>query len=86
MKRGSKLNENCNPSTTKSGPGRFHKEGHKKNSPIASKGAPRDFVMRTADAARKLRRTNIKLAGSFRQFRRERNEARNPSLVAELTA
>ena len=35
------------PTTTKTGPGRRHSAGHKKASPIKSKGAPLGFVQHT---------------------------------------
>lgn len=38
MKRTKAFYENRNASTTKSGPGRYHVQGHKKSSPVASKG------------------------------------------------
>lgn len=65
---------NKNPSTTKSGPGRFHLAGHKKSSPIASKGAPLGFVLHT-NPAKKERRDLIAIHGR-RQFLRMLKEHR----------
>lgn len=61
--------ENTTPSTTKRGPGRFHKDGHKKNSPIASKGAPRGFVAHT-NPEKNARRKDKKIFGA-RQLRKQ---------------
>ena len=62
-------NGNKNPSTTKSGPGRFHQAGHKKASPIKSKGAPRGFVLHTNPEKRN-RRDRIQALGGIRQFKK----------------
>ncbi len=67
--QGNSRSENASPSTTKCGPGRFHKAGHKKNSPIASKGAPRGFVVHT-NPEKNARRRDKKIFGA-RQLRKQ---------------
>lgn len=57
------------PSTTKRGPGREHHSGHKKASPIKSKGAGIGFVQHTASAAKRERRRVIAAIG-IRQYKR----------------
>ena len=47
------------PTTTKSGPGRFHKSGHQKATPVKSHGAPAGFVIHKASNAKRNRRTVI---------------------------
>lgn len=51
------------PSATKSGPGRYHSEGHQRASAPKAKGAPLGFVQHTASAAKKLRRANVSALG-----------------------
>jgi hypothetical protein len=61
--------DNRNPSTTKRGPGRRHKQGATKDTPIKSKGAPRGFVLHT-NAAKRQRRDDIKARGGIRAYKR----------------
>ncbi len=57
---------NRNPSATKSGPGRYHKSGHEKASPIKSKGAPRGFVLHSSTRT-KLRGMNNKVRKAIKR-------------------
>lgn len=59
-----------NRSTTKSGPGRSHKDGHKKAKPPVSKGAGSGFVQHT-NAIRNARRRAIVALGGIRQFKKK---------------
>ena len=58
------------PATTKSGPGRFHKSGHQKATPVKSHGAPAGFVIHKASNAKRNRRTVIEAVGGVRQYKR----------------
>ncbi len=57
-----------NPSTTKAGPGRRHVSGHKRATPVASKGAPMGFVQHTNPAKNALRKAKASFGGN-RQYR-----------------
>lgn len=63
--------EQRNPSATKRGPGRKHRAGHKKASPIKSRGAPLGFEQRYASPAKRKHRANVKALGR-RQEKRQR--------------
>lgn len=54
---------NKNASATKSGPGRFHKQGHQKAGPIKHEGAPSTFTLHKASAAKKERRALVAAHG-----------------------
>ena len=63
------------PSTTKSGPGRFHKAGHQKATPIKSHGATAGFVIHAASPAKRERRALVKALGrrqALKQIKAER--------------
>lgn len=66
---------NRQPSSTKSGPGRFHKDGVKKLRKPKHGGAPFGFVQHTTDKARRDRRDTIKKLG-IRQFKRMTQNSR----------
>ncbi len=73
-----------NPSATKAGPGRRHVSGHKRAKPVPSKGAGVGFVLHQADAAKKLRRANVKALGrrqAIKAAKRERRESLPSGLV-----
>jgi hypothetical protein len=70
-----------NPSTTKAGPGRRHVSGHKRATPVASKGAPMGFVQHTNPA--KNARRAAKAASSPRQYRKAVKAARRIATAAE---
>jgi len=78
------LSDNTNPSTTKRGPGRFHKDGHKKNSPVASKGAPRGFVVHT-NPEKNTRRMDKKIFGA-RQLRKQDAAFREQAAMLRQTS
>jgi hypothetical protein len=69
-----------NPSATKAGPGRRHKQGHQKASPIKSRGAPVGFVQHTnkpkntrrAEFARMGRRQALKFKKALTRQIKER--------------
>lgn len=58
-------------SATKSGPGRYHRQGEPKASPIKAKGAPRGFVLHQASQAKRNRKALIAMAGGIRGFKRQ---------------
>ena len=65
------------PSTTKSGPGRFHKSGHQKATPIKQHGAPAGFAVHAASPAKRERRALVKANGrrqALRQIKHDRAE------------
>ena len=61
---------NKNASTTKSGPGRYHKAAHSKDSPHQSKGAPSGFVLHTASPEKQSRRRLVAFVG-IRQHKKD---------------
>lgn len=65
--------QNLQPSTTKRGPGRIHTPGHKKATPVPSKGAPLGFVQHTNPRKNAVRKAKA-LAGA-RQYRMARKAA-----------
>lgn len=64
------------PTTTKSGPGRFHKSGHQKAAtPVKSHGAPAGFVIHAASPEKRERRALVKVHGrrqALKQIKAER--------------
>ena len=68
--------------TTKSGPGRFHKSGHQKATPIKQHGASFDFVLHKASNARSNRRAVIEAVGGIRQYKRRQYAERWPAYTA----
>ena len=73
------------PSATKCGPGRRHKSGHQKASPIKQRGAPMGFVQHEAHPRKKLRRANVEALGrrqAIKATKRERREALPEGLSA----
>ena len=60
---------NKQPTSTKRGPGRFHQPGHKKASPVKTKGTPRGFVQHTNPKRHQRRALFIKTHG-VRQWKR----------------
>ena len=73
--------DNRNPSTTKRGPGRVHADGHKRATPVPSKGAPMGFVQHTNPAKNAVRKA--KAASSPRQYRKAVKAARRIATAAE---
>jgi hypothetical protein len=69
------------PNTTKAGPGRRHVSGHKKASPVPSKGAPQGFVQHTNPRKNAVRAA--KAASSPRQYRMARKAARRIAASGE---
>lgn len=65
-----------NRTSTKAGPGRLHKAGHKKAKPVASKGAPAGFVQHT-NPERNARRRAIRAMGGIRQWKLAANAHRD---------
>lgn len=74
-----------NPSATKAGPGRFHKQGHEKDSPLKNKGAPPGFLHRLSDDSRKTRREHIASMGR-RQYLKFAKALRRGDISAEGAA
>lgn len=73
------------PSATKKGPGRYHAEVKSARDP-KQRGAGLGFVQHEADAAKNLRRANVKALGrrqALKATKRERREALPAGLVAE---
>lgn len=60
---------NLNFSSTKSGPGRVHRDGTKKAKPVKQRGAPLGFAQRQASEEKRRRRDAVKLYG-IRKFKR----------------
>lgn len=57
------------PSATKSGPGRYHSDGHKRATVKAPKGAPAGFVQHTNPKANA--RRSVKSEIGARQYRKQ---------------
>ena len=70
-----------NSTSTKRGPGRRHRDGHKRATPIASKGAPFGFVLHTNPAKNAVRKA--KAASGARQYRKAVKAARRIANRAE---
>ena len=74
------------PSTTKSGPSRFHKSGHQKATPIKSHGATAWFVIHAASPAKRERRALVKVHGrrqALRQIKHDRAEMKLERAIEE---